>query len=86
LIEDNEDFNSHKSYCISCGVEIIIVRTRIVTESLRIMKDGTLAKKSHKTDRVGEGTESHNAHCERCGEDYEFKESHGIYTILGKCY
>ncbi len=85
-ISCDEDFNSHKSYCIPCGGEIIINRSYTVTESLRIKKDGTLAKRSHKTDRSGEGTVVLNAHCESCGEEYEFEESNGIYKILGKSF
>lgn len=85
-ISCNEDINSHKSYCIYCGGEIIMVRSYTVTESIRIKKDGTLAKKSHKTDRIGEGTVVLNAHCESCGEQYEFKEHSGIYNIFGKSY
>jgi predicted RNA-binding Zn-ribbon protein involved in translation (DUF1610 family) len=85
-ISCHEDHNNHKSYCISCGGEIIIVRTYVVTESLRIKKDGTLAKKSHKTDKSGEGTQVLNAHCESCGEEYDFKVSNGIYKILGKSF
>lgn len=83
-IRCHADFNSHKSFCIECGGEIIIVRTFVVTESLRIKKDGTLAKKSHRTDWHGEGTDVLNAHCELCGEPYEFEESNGIYKVLGK--
>lgn len=85
-ISCHEDHNSRKSFCVSCGGEIIILRSYVVTESLRIKKDGTLAKKSHKTDKNGEGTESLNALCESCGEEYKFKVSNGIYTILGKSY
>ncbi|KGA83662.1 hypothetical protein KQ41_06340 [Lysinibacillus fusiformis] len=83
-ISCHEDFNSHKSYCIKCGGEIIMVHSFVVTENLRIKKNGMLAKRSHSTDRVGEGTHIFNANCELCGETYEHKESNGIYTILGK--
>ncbi|MCB5237198.1 MULTISPECIES: hypothetical protein [Niallia] len=85
-IRCNEDNNSHKSYCNSCGGEIIIVHTYIVSRNIRIMKDGRLAKKSHSVDRIGEGTHAYNAHCEDCGEEYRFKEVNGIYTIEGKSY
>lgn len=85
-ISCHTDNNSHKSYCIKCGGEIIIVHSYVVTESLRIKKDGTISKKSHKTDRTGEGTHVFNAHCEDCGEEYEFQESNGIYKILGKSF
>jgi len=85
-ISCHEDNNSHKSYCISCGGEIIIVHSYIVSESIRIKKDGTLAKKSHNVDRSGEGTHVYNAHCGDCGEEYSFRESNGIYTIEGKNY
>ncbi|MGG0888940.1 hypothetical protein [Cytobacillus horneckiae] len=85
-ISCDEDHNSHKSYCISCGGEIIIVESFVVTRSLRILKNGSLAKKSHKTDKQGEGTHVYNAHCQECGDKYEFEVSNGIYKILGKSF
>jgi hypothetical protein len=45
-----------------------------------------LAKKSHRTDRTGEGTHVFNAHCEERGDEYEYKESNGIFKILGKSF
>lgn len=61
-----------------------MIHSFVVTESLRIKKDGTLAKKSNNTTKTGEGTPVYNAHCESCGEEYEYKEWNGKYTILGK--
>lgn len=42
------------------------------------------SKKSNNTTKTGEGTPVYNAHCESCGEEYEYKEWNGKYTILGK--